>query len=119
MTEEATSAVAGAAIAAAVEPPPAGDTSAAAPEPRERARSAGQALIDRFTEQSLQLQAIRQRLEAVRGVIDGGRKATEAEPVRAKPRPTSYFEGMSLIADFNAEVMDGLSKVVGELEALF
>jgi hypothetical protein len=86
----------------------------------DKPRSAGQSLIDRFTDQSVRLQAIRQRLEAVRGVIDGGRVALDPDAgAKSKPRPTSYFEGMSLIADFNDGVMDGLDKAVAELEALF
>jgi hypothetical protein len=87
--------------------------------PNPAARSASQALIDRFTSQTVRLQNLRQRLEAVLGVIDGRRVVSEGESGGGKPRPTSYFEGLTLIADCKDSVLDGIEKAVTDLEALF
>lgn len=87
--------------------------------PSPAARSASQALIERFTAQTVRLQNIRSRLEKVLGVIDGRGNASEGEAGTSKPRPTSYFAGLTLLADCKDSVMDGLDKTVAELETLF
>jgi hypothetical protein len=94
-------------------------TTTEAPAPK----SAAQLLLDRFQVQSRRIVTIRCRLEEVRQSIDAQRPLNEparpTEPGKPKPKATSFFAGMDVLAGFNDDELDRLAKQVEELAWLF
>lgn len=86
-------------------------------------KSAAQALLDRFRAQSRRIVTIRCRLEEVRRSIDAEKPLNEpakpAEQGKPKPKATSFFAGMDVLAGFNDDELDKLMRAVDELAALF
>ena len=83
-------------------------------------KSEAQVLLERMLGQCNRFNAIRRRLEEIRGSIAASKPAAPPVKPGAAPAPaTSFFEALNMLADGNDQVADELERSVEELGALF
>jgi hypothetical protein len=99
-------------------PKPAPEAETGSSEPKSR----GQELLDRFLTVAKRIDGGARELEGLRSWIDGpkpGSNQPADETASAKPKPTSFFEGMERIAKFLEDVAVRQDKAVNGIKGLF